>query len=105
MRVLIKDERVDDRRQADGQAEHEGVVQPFPHFINIVMTVRLGGNKFLLVLDPCPNLFHGLFHHFFFRSQRWDRLGHPAALHLASARQAARCKRRGDSKGLRNDQQ
>lgn len=56
VRVLVKDKRIGDREPNDGQGNRKRIVQPFPHFVDIVVAMCLGGDTTMLSTTSKKNL-------------------------------------------------
>jgi hypothetical protein len=76
--MLIKEKRVKGRRQDNGNAHHEGNIDPPPHFINFFLDgMTLGFQQRLLVVDARANLLDGFRRHVGFRADAGNQLQRP----------------------------
>ena len=58
--MFVKEQRVGEGKKANGEANHEGNVNPSPHFMNVFFGSVLASHEFLLESHSSTNLFHGL---------------------------------------------
>ena len=72
--MFVKDGRVQDGKNANGDSNRKGNVNPSPHFVHLFFGSVVAGHEFLLVSHTSPNLFHGLGLHGGFGTNLGDSL-------------------------------